>query len=177
LAHVLEHRCLSNVSPDKGRFRSFLIISLKNFLSNDRDRARAQKRGGKFEFVSWESAQAGKGYRVATAMELTPDKAFERTWATMLLEQVLARLRDDYAATGKAHLYEALQGNLTADGNATPNADLREKLNLGESALKMAIHRLRRRFGELLRAEIAQTVASPEEIDQEIRALFAALRV
>ena len=173
-AQLLEKNSLQSVNPGKGKFRSFLLSSLKHFLANERDRAGALKRGGAIAFISWEEAGAEERHRQADSLALTPDKAFEQTWAMTLLERVLAKLRTDYADAGQSALFDALQIFLTGDKGAVPYAEMAARLNLGESALKMSIQRLRRRFGELLREEIAHTVSRPEEIDEEIRALFAA---
>ena len=175
-AQLLERDSLRSVNRSKGKFRSFLLASLKHFLANERDRAGALKRGGAISFVSWDEAGAEERYRQAESLALPPDKAFEQSWATTLLEQVLTRLRADYAQAGQGVLFDALQVYLTGDKGAAPYAEMAARLNLGESALKMSIQRLRRRFGDLLREEIAHTVSRPEEIDQEIRALFAATR-
>jgi RNA polymerase sigma-70 factor (ECF subfamily) len=175
-AQLLEHRSLQTVHPGKGKFRSFLLASLKHYLSNERDRAGALKRGGALSFISWEEAGAEESYRQAESLALAPDKAFEQTWATTVLEQVLAKLRTDYIAAGQGGLFDALQIYLTGDKGAVPYAETAARLNLGESALKMSIQRLRRRFGELLRVEVSHTVSSSAEIDEEIRSLFAAAR-
>jgi RNA polymerase sigma-70 factor (ECF subfamily) len=175
-AQLLQQDGLQSVNPSKGKFRSFLLASLKHYLANERDRANALKRGGAVSFISWEEAGAEERYRQAESLSLPPDKAFEQTWATTLLEQVLAKLRADYAGAGQGSLFDALQVYLTGDKGAVPYAETAAWLSLGESALKMSIQRLRRRFGELLRAEVAHTVSTPAEIDEEIRALFAAAR-
>lgn len=175
-ARLLEHDSLRSVKPSKGKFRSFLLASLKHFLANEQDRAGALKRGGAVSFLSWEDAGAEERYRQTEFMPLPPDKAFEQSWATTLLEEVLARLRADYVKAGQGNLFDALQVYLTGDKGAVPYAETAARLNLGESALKMSIQRLRRRFGDFLRAEVAHTVSSPAEIDEEIRALFAAAR-
>jgi len=177
LAQLLEHGGLQSVNPGKGKFRSFLLASLKHYLANEWDRAGALKRGGAVSFISWEEAGAEERYRQAESLSLPPDKAFEQTWATTLLEQVLAKLRADYFEAGQGGLFDALQIYLTGDKGAVPYGETAARLNLGESALKMSIQRLRRRFGELLRSEVAHTVSTPAEIDEEIRALFAAARL
>jgi len=175
-AQLLEHGRLHSVNPSKGKFRSFLLASLKHYLANERDRAGALKRGGAVSFISWEEAGAEERYRQAESLSLPPDQAYEQTWATTLLEQVLAKLRADYAEAGQSGLFDALQVYLTGDKGAVPYAETALRLNMGASALKMSIQRMRRRFGELLRAEVAHTVSTPSEIDEEIRALFAAAR-
>jgi len=173
---LLDQKGLRTVNPSKGKFRSFLLASLKHYVANARDRAGALKRGGAVSFISWEEAGAEERHRQAESLSLPPDKAFDQTWATTLLEQVLAKLRADYVEAGQGGLFDALQVYLTGDKGAVPYAAMAARLNLGESALKMSIQRLRRRFGELLRAEVAHTVSTPAEIDEEIRALFAAAR-
>ena len=176
-AQLIEHHRIELVDPSNGRFRSFLLVSLKNFLANERERQRAQKRGGRISFISWEEANAEENYQATAALALPPDQAFAQSWATTMLEQVLAKLRADYVMAGQGDLFDALQIYLTGDKGTVPYLEMAARLNLGESAMKMSIQRLRRRFGEMLRSEIAQTVSQPEEVDEEIRALFAAARM
>ena len=172
---LLENNGLKTVQPGKGKFRSFLLASLKNFLANERDKAQAQKRGRQYRFISIDE-EVGEGrFRLEPAHDASPDKAFEQSWATILLETVMERLREEYAHDGKGVLFDALHIYLSGDKGAVPYADMAARLSLGQSAMKMSVLRLRRRFGELLRAEIANTVATPAEIDEEIRALFAAV--
>lgn len=175
-ADLLQRDSLARVARSKGKFRSFLLAALKHFLANEWDRAKALKRGGEFSFVSWDEVQLDPKFSGAAAPDLAPDQAFERSWAMTLLDQVLGRLRRSYVENGQAPTFDALQVFLTGDKGEVPYAEMAKRLNVGESALKMSIQRLRRRFGELLRAEIAHTVSRPEEIDGEIRALFSALQ-
>jgi DNA-directed RNA polymerase specialized sigma24 family protein len=175
-ADLLGRDSLARLDRSKGKFRSFLLGALKHFLANEWDRAKAAKRGGEFAFVSWDDAQLDPKFAGAQSPDLPPDQAYERSWAMTLLDQVLGRLRQSYVETGHAATFDALQVFLTGDKGEVPYAEMAKRLELGESALKMSIQRLRRRFGELLRDEIAHTVSKPEEIDEEIRALFAALR-
>jgi RNA polymerase sigma factor (sigma-70 family) len=174
-AFLLERDALQTVAPEKGKFRSFLLASLKHFLANERDKARALKRGGHLRIVSIEEAEGEGRFRQEPSRELAPDRAFEQAWAMTLFSGVLARLRDDYVAEGKTALYDALHPYLTDEGGKAPYAETARLLGLGEGTVRMAVLRMRRRFGELLRAEIAQTVAEPEEVDEEIRALLAAV--
>lgn len=174
-AGLFERVALAKVERPKGTFRSFLKASLKNHLLNERTRARAQKRGGRFEFVSWDDAQLEQTIQQAAATNLSPDKLLERAWALALIEQVLSRLRAEHEAACNSAQFEALQIYLTGDKGAVPYAETAARMGHGESAVKMAVTRLRRRFGELLREEIAHTVTRPEEIDEEIRALFVAM--
>lgn len=175
-ARLLGANTLGGVDRDKGKFRSFLLASLKHFLSNERDRAQTIKRGGQQTFVPLDAMSTETRYRVEPADNLSPDKAFERQWALTVLDQVLTRLRVEFAAAGKETLFETMKPFLTGDGKADSQATISARCGMSEGALKVAIHRLRRRYRELLREEIAQTVSSPDEIDEEMRALFAAFR-
>lgn len=174
-AFLLSHEAMRTVDPRKGRFRSFLLASLKHFLANEWDRARALKRGGQFKFVSLHDELAEPHFEPEASAKLSPDKAFERSWAMTIFSRVLSELRNEYAAEGKLALHDAVQPYLTDDQARTPHANTARALGLGEGAVRMAVLRMRRRFGELLRAEIAHTVAEPEEIDEELRALLAAV--
>jgi len=175
-ARLLAKNTLAEADRGKGKFRSFLLAALKHFLSNERDRARTIKRGGRQTFVPLDAMSTETRYRVEPADNLSPDKAFERQWALTVLDQVLARLRVEFAAAGKEALFEALKPFLTGDGKADSQAEVGARCGMSEGAVKVTIHRMRRRYRELLREEIAQTVASAEEIDEEIRHLFAAFR-
>jgi RNA polymerase sigma-70 factor (ECF subfamily) len=174
-ARLLEKNDLAAADPERGRFRSFLLASLKHFLANEWDRARAEKRGGGRAALSIDFGTAEERYRAEPTHDLTPEKIFERRWALVLLENVLARLHDESAQAGKADSFDRLKGFLTGEQSAGTYGQLAAELNMSEGAVKVAVHRLRRRYRELLRAEIEETVADPDEIDQEIRALFSAL--
>ncbi len=174
---LLEKHYLGDVRPERGRFRSFLLASLKHFLLNERDRVLAQKRGGGQRPVPLEGETAEGRYLREPCEPSTPETIFERRWALTLLDRVLARLQDEYAASGRERLFEALRGTLTGETDAPRYAQLAARLEMTEGAVKVAVHRLRRRFGALLREEIADTVAEPGEIDDEIRYLFKALDV
>jgi RNA polymerase sigma-70 factor (ECF subfamily) len=170
---LIEKDVLAVASPDRGRFRSFLLKACQHFLANEHERAQALKRGGG-RVVSLELGDAEGRYRLEPTHGQTPERLFERRWALTLLAQVLGRLRDEYDARGKGRLFEALKGQLGGERTAA-YAALGAELGLKEGAVKAAVHRLRKRYGELLRAEIADTVASPAEVEDEIRALFAAV--
>jgi RNA polymerase sigma factor (sigma-70 family) len=173
-ARLLETDGLAGVDPDKGRFRSYLLAACQHFLANQHDHAHAQKRGGDRTFVPLDSAAAqGRWDREPTHAE-TPERLFERRWALALLEQVLGRLRAEYELAGRGRLFDHLKGRLTGD-RATDYATVAADLGLSGGAVKVAVHRLRKRYGELLRDEIAQTVGDPALVEDEIRALFAAL--
>jgi RNA polymerase sigma-70 factor (ECF subfamily) len=173
-AHLLARQFLADVDREKGKFRSFLLASLKNFLADQRDRAQAQKRGGGRSSIPLDGLAAESRYNLEPAHDLTPEKMYEKQWALSLLEQVLSRLQEEMAADGKAALFDALQCVLTG-GQTSTYAAIAEKLKMSEGAVKVAAHRLRRRYRELLREEISHTVAGPEEIEDEIRYLLSCL--
>jgi len=172
---LLARQFLAAADPARGRFRSFLLSALKNFLANEWDRRNAQKRGGGQVLISIDDTNAESRYAMEPADNTTPEKLFERRWATTLLDRVLARLRDEHAAQGKTELYSALKDCLTFESATAPYAELGQRLNMSEGAIKVAVHRLRARYRELLREEIAQTVSSAAQVEEEIRQLFAAL--
>jgi RNA polymerase sigma-70 factor (ECF subfamily) len=166
---LLDKDYLKAVEQGKGRFRSFLLASLKHFLSNERDKARAQKRGGGHFPLPLDFSSAETHLHFQPTDNITPETIFERRWATTLLEQTLSRLRREYAAEGKEPLFEQLKTTLTEGRGTVAYSTLAVTLNISEAAVKMAVHRLRRRYRECLRAEIAQTVAAPDEIEDELR--------
>jgi RNA polymerase sigma-70 factor (ECF subfamily) len=173
-AHLLTKRLFAKADRQKGRFRSFLLATLKHFLADQDDRKRAQKRGGGRKVISFDGLDAETRYRLEPATELTPEKLFEKQWALSLLAQVLMRLRDEMAAEGKSSLFDALKDTL--NGSRTmPYSAIGDEMRMSEGAVKVAAHRLRRRYRSLLREEIAQTVASPAEIKDEIRYLLSCL--
>jgi RNA polymerase sigma factor (sigma-70 family) len=172
---LLKKDYMRAVDPKKGKFRSFLLAALEHYLANEWRRRNTQKRGGHVDFVSLDAHSAEEQYLQVPAADLSPEKLFERQWATTVLEQVLGRLREEHAAAGKAALFEELKTFLTGEKQATSHAERAAKMGTTEAALKMAVSRLRQRYGELLRAEIANTVARPEDVEEEMRALFAAL--
>jgi RNA polymerase sigma factor (sigma-70 family) len=174
-ARLLAKNYLGDVDRGKGRFRSFLLAALKHFLANEWDRAQAAKRGGGQRPISLDDTDAEARYRAEPADTLSADKIFERRWALTLLEKVLERLRHEYALAGKAELYEELKECLTGCKASARYAELGTRLGLSEGAVKVAVHRLRQRYRALLRQEIAQTVSSPAEIEDEIRHIIAVL--
>ncbi len=174
-ARLLQKHYLAGVDPAKGRFRSFLLAALKHFLANEWDKARAQKRGGRQILLPIDGQSAETSYRVEPVDRLTPEKIFERRWALTLLDRVLARLRQEYEGAGKKESFEQLKSTLTGDRRSVPYAEIARRLSSTEGAIKVAVHRLRQRYRELLREEIAHTVATPGEVEAEIQALFAAL--
>ena len=174
-ARLLEKNYLADADRGRGRFRSFLLASLKHFLANEWDKAGAKKRGGRQPVIPLDAADAESACDFEPADNATPEKIFERRWALALLEQVLRRLREEYTRDGKKTLFEQLKPTLTEASRAVRYADIAARLGTSEGAVKAAVHRLRRRYREILRAEIADTVADPGEIEDEIRNLFAAL--
>jgi RNA polymerase sigma factor (sigma-70 family) len=174
-AFFLERKALATVDRAKGKFRSFLLASLRYFLANEWDRAQAQKRGGGHPIISLDAATAEARYRLEPADNASPDKVFERNWVLTLMGQVLERLGAEQEATGKKTQFEKLRHCLMGDPEAPAYAELANTFGLSQDAVRMAVSRLRRRYRELLREEIAQTVSSPAEIDEEIQHLFAVL--
>lgn len=174
-ARLLAGNFLDSVSPSKGRFRSFLLASMKHFLANEWDKSRAIKRGGGQPLVSIDEESAEGRYLVEPTDTLTPEKLFEKQWALALLARVLDRLRAEHLRSGKEGLFERLKGCLTGDKDFVGYADLAAQLKVSEGAVKVAVHRLRSRYRELLMAEISQTLTSPEEVQDELRHLLAAL--
>lgn len=174
-ARLLARNDLASVDRSKGRFRSFLLASLKHFLANEWDKAKAQKRGGGQVPLSIDASAAESSYGFEPVENITPDKLYDRRWALALLQQVMSQLKTEYAREEKAEVFDALKGTLTGEGRTAGYAQIAERLGTSAGAIKVAVHRLRKRYRELLRAEIAHTVSGPEEIEEEIRALFAAL--
>lgn len=173
-AHMLEKQDLCRADPNRGRFRSFLLAMLKHFAADTREQAQAQKRGGGKNVVSLDLAEAEARYAAEPTHQLSPEKLFERYWALTVLSRTMARLKQD-AAMDKPLLFEQLKAHLGGQADAVPYRDLAARLNMSEGAIKVAVHRLRKRYRELLCEEVAQTVSTPEEVEDEIRALFTAL--
>lgn len=173
-ARLLEKRDLAAADPGRGRFRSFLLANLKFFLANERERQGALKRGGGRAPFSMDFEGADSRFGLEPAHGETPERAFERTWALALLERVLELVGREYARRGQGELFEALRPELTGAEPESRRA-LAERLSMTEGALKVALHRLRRRYGDALREAIAETVADPSEVDREIGALFEVL--
>jgi RNA polymerase sigma-70 factor (ECF subfamily) len=171
-ARLLEKNYLAQVQRERGKFRSFLLASLKHFLSDERDKARAQKRGGGQPMISLDDTSCEDRYRLEPAEAMDAEKLFERRWALTLLEQARARVREEHIKTGKAELYDRLKAFESGDQNAPSYAQVAAELGLTESAVKSAVFRLRQRYRELVREEVTNTVDSPAEVDAEIRHLI-----
>lgn len=177
-ARVLEKNALEQVDQAKGRFRSFLLTALKNYAANERERSQAQKRGGGQAVLAIDAAQAEARYAAEPVDDLTPERVFERRWALTVLEQALGRVRQEYKEHGRDELFAALEHLLTGqtDGEAGHYDQIAARLGMTAGAVKVASHRLRRRYRELLRDEIGQTVGDRAMVDEEIRQLLTNLR-
>ena len=171
-AALLTGNSLARADRERGRFRTFLLTAFDNFLHNEHDRATALKRGGGREIVSWEEHTAEARYAQEPAGGLSPEQVYEKRWATTLLERVLARLRAEFGQAKRLELFDRLKPHLWGEDDATPYAQLAAPFKMTVSALKVTVHRLRRRYRDLLRDEIAQTVADAAEIDGEIQYLM-----
>ena len=175
--HLLDHKALRQVSPAKGKFRSFLLASLQNYLSDQADSARCLKRGGNIDFLSLDMRSAEDRYGLLQLDFLTADKVFDARWAMTLLDEAMAQLSEEYAAQGKASMFETLKPFVDPINSkaASSYEQVAETLRVGLGSVKKLIFRLRRRYASLLREEVARTVSDPAEVDQEIHALCEAL--
>lgn len=174
-ARLMDKNYIALAEREKGKFRSFLLTALKRFLINEWDRTNRQKRGGGRQILSLDEENSENRYLAEPADQMTPEKAFDRRWAMTLLERVLNRLEADHAAAGKATVFAELRILLTGEKSDSSYAEMAERLQLSEGTLKVTVHRLRQRYAELVRKEIAHTLTSHEEVDDEMRHLFSAL--
>ncbi len=174
-SRLLERNTVSVADPQRGRFRTFLLTSLRNFLADYWDKGRAIKRGGGQPKLSLDFETANSMVAIEPADEQTPDRLYERQWALTLLDHVMERLREEFVRVGKEHYFQQLQPFLGGGRSGTSYANVARELGISEGAAMVSAHRLRRRYRALLREEIAQTVASSAEINDEIRSLFACL--
>lgn len=173
-ARLLEKNFLSSAARDKGRFRTFLLTALKRYMANEWDRQHAQKRGGFAPVIPIDQEVAETRFASEGAHNLPPDLLFDRHWAMTILENTMARLQREYLESGRARLFEYLRDCLARDESALPYAEIARRLKLTEPAVKMAVQRLRARYRDVLREQIAETVSTPEEVEEEIRQLFSA---
>ncbi|MGZ4963176.1 MAG: RNA polymerase sigma factor [Limisphaerales bacterium] len=173
--YLFEKETLKKVDQQKGKFRSFLLTAATHFLTNEWDKRQTQKRGGQNQVVSLNELTAETLYDHEPALALSAEKLFERRWAFTLMNQVLSRLKEEYATADKAALFAKLEAGLTDEVGPGVYVEWAAGLEMSEGSVRVALHRLRRRFGELLRSEIAHTVTTPAEVDEEIRELFAAI--
>jgi RNA polymerase sigma-70 factor (ECF subfamily) len=176
-ARFLAKNYLEGLSAERGRFRAFLLASLKHFLTNEWKKSQRLKRGGGEAPLSLDWQTADTKFQVAAVNEPSPDKAFDREWALALLAKVIGRLQKECEADGKTKLFEQLKIFLTAGKDGTAQAEVAKALGMEECAVRVAIHRLRKRYRQLLRDEIAQTLADTADVDEEMRALFGAFSV
>ena len=173
-ADLLARRDFAKADGERGKFRAFLLASLKHFLANEWDKLRRLKRGGNITHfpLDWESADTR--FQIADGTQVPPDEAFDREWALVLLARVLGRLRDECAAEGNSERFAALKQHLTAGKGEIPYAHAAAELGMDEGAVRVAVHRLRKRYRELLREEVAQTLGDPSMIGEEMAALLGA---
>ena len=174
-ARLLEGNWLASADRQRGRFRSFLLAAMKHFMANEWDKAHAQKRGGRQPILSLDDDSAERRYQLEPVEKRTPESLFERGWALALLDDVLARLEEEYGRVGKGEWMEAMRPALTNDSSSICYSGIARKLGMTETAARVAVHRLRQRYRRLIRAEVASTVASPGEADEEMHHLFQVL--
>jgi len=172
---IIETRGLTSADRTRGRFRSYLLGAMKHFLANEWHRTKAQKRGGNVHIVEWDALDPETRYAGAMQESSDPDHLFDREWALQCIADALAALREEMAGADKLVMFEALKGTLTG-ADETSRAEIARKLDMTESAVKVAVHRLRQRFRKLLRNIIAQTVTNEADLDDEMRYLVAVLR-
>jgi RNA polymerase sigma-70 factor (ECF subfamily) len=163
------------VAPDKGKFRTFLLVALRHFLSDERDRERAGKRGGGQAIISIDENDAEQRYLQMPVVDPEPEKSFDRRWALSLLEAAMGRLQREYHGSGRAELFEVLKGYLSSEARPGKYDALAPRLGMSANALGVAVRRLRQRYRECIRFELAETVASLQELDQEMNYLFTLL--
>lgn len=170
---LLEKDYLQAANKERGKFRSFLLASFKHFVSKERDRAKAQKRGGGRKLLSLDFKAGESRYTLEPTHDMTAEKIYERRWALTLLDHVLGLIREEFVSADKERVFDQFKRFLT--GEEVPYRQVADELEMTEGAVKVAVHRLRRRYRELVLSEIAQTVALPDEVDEELRHLFAAI--
>lgn len=172
---LIEKNTVARAAPERGRFRSFLLASLDNFLANEWDRSNAKKRGGGCQPLPLDLDTGESRLNLEPAHNLTPERLYEREWTLTLLNLAMDGLRADCESAGKLRQFELLQGALSGDSQTLSYANIAAELQMTEEAVRQAAHRLRKRYRELLRAEVAATVADPSEVDEEIRSLLATM--
>jgi RNA polymerase sigma-70 factor (ECF subfamily) len=174
-AHLLANGFPHGMAPERGRFRSFLLTSLSHFLVDQHRRVDAAKRGGGQRTVSLDESRAEERFRLEPQDELTPEKLYEREWAMTLLDHARSRLREEYVAAGKAELHDHLKGFPLAEASENSFPQAATELGMSESALKSAVHRMRTRYRQLVREEVAHTVSDPAGVNEEARHLIAVI--
>lgn len=173
---LLEKKLIGDADPSRGKFRAYLLGSLKHFLSHQWEKANAQKRGGGRAPISLDFASVDSSIRIEAVDGLTPEQIFDRDWAMTLLSQIMERLKSEYVSSDKAELFEQLKPFLIGRPSGNTWRQVAERLQMTEAAAKMTGARMRKRYREILRQEIADTVSEPEDVDDEIRNLFSTLR-
>ena len=174
-ARFLDKKYIERADPGRGRFRTFLLACLKNFLANEWDRTQTVKRGAAYQTISWDEQLAENQFIAEPATGVSPEEAFEKRWAGMLLERVLVRLSEEFAAAGKKEAFVPLKQFLWGAESSVSYADLSAQLGLSEGAARVAVHRFRQRYRDLLRSTVAATVADPQDVDDELRHLISVL--
>jgi RNA polymerase sigma-70 factor (ECF subfamily) len=172
-ARFLETNSIIRADPRRGKFRTFLLGALKNFLTDAHRKATAWKRGGGIKIVSFEESEAEERYRMEPVDNRTPDQAYDQRWLVRLLETAMARLRDEFRAAGKDRQFQVLKVFLSREGDDESYNAAGAELNTSGKTIAVAVHRIRRRFRQVVRSAIADTVSSPEEVEEEFRSLFA----
>jgi len=174
-ARIIETGGFASADPERGRFRSYLLGAMKNFLANEWHRAQTQKRGGQVQFIEWDALDPEARYAGVSQQADDPEHIFDREWALETIAGALQTLRDEMAKAGKSEQFDALKGSLTGE-DELPRKEIAARLNMSAGAVKVAVHRLRQRYRKLLRAAIAETVSSEADLDDEMRYLVAVLR-
>jgi RNA polymerase sigma-70 factor (ECF subfamily) len=174
-ARLIDKQDLALADPTRGRFRTFLLAALSNFIANQQDRENAQKRGGAMVRLSIDDAEAERRYARDFAVDASPEKLFERQWARELLARALAALEAEWSRAGRAAHFAELKPYLTGDASDVRQLEIARRLGLSENAVRIAVHRLRKRYGELVKLEVAETVSDPGDVDGELGDLFDAL--
>jgi len=172
--HLLEKRGLQSVRPQKAKFRSFLLASLKNFVADECRRAQSERRGGGKCLLPLEFEQAETWYSLEPSDRLSADKLFDRSWVMTVIARAMEMLKHEYAQGGKGELFEQLKDHVATEPKEGFYRQCADRLGMSEGAVRVAAHRLRRRLRELIRGEIAETVTTPEQLEEEIRDLFTA---
>ena len=175
-ARLLDRKYLQLADRNQGRFRTFLLTSLKHFLINDWKKGNREKRGGGQKVLSLDEETAESRFATEPATAQPPDSLYDRGWAAILLDRALAALRTEFEQSGKVALFEKLKVFVWGEKSGVPYAEMAAQLGMTEGAVKVAVHRLRQRYGELLRAEVAQTVSTPAEVNEELRYLVSVIR-
>jgi len=172
---IIETGGFASADPERGRFRSYLLGAMKHFLANEWHRARAQKRGGKVQFIEWDALDPEAKYAGASKQSDDPELFFDREWALEIIAGTMQALRDEMVKTGKSEQFDALKGSLTGE-DESPREEIAARLDMSEGAVKVAVHRLRQRYHKLLRAAIAETVSNEVDLNDEMRYLVDVLR-